>query len=318
MWHLVGAASILVAPAHLAGPALAEESGGFHFGLAVNVIGVEMDGADFEAPIDFDLAGLPVSIASQSDPGSTDNPGISAGLNGDHTLALGGGFSLVTRGNLQKTRYLTDTFFGSDRITGGTALQFTDSDFRGAVEPGADLDFSAGALERRRYAVKGRLSQDILDGWTVNLENGWARQQHPGNPADNADTGSGSIGFAFTMIENTKISLGYEASRTWAALPQDAVTQAGPAFGLSVSLLDALDIDLKYRYCESTDIEATDGGFRALVDSTHAVGLTAVWLQPDAEYLSISAGYNVDRTTSPVAERDGITHDAMVNLGLKF
>lgn len=316
--RLVGAACLLVVSVLCAGPALAEESGSFHFDLVVNVIGMDTDGAGLEAPIDFDLAGLPVSIAAQSGGADTNNPGISAGLNGEHALSLGAGFTLATHGNLQKTRYLTDSFFGSDRIAGGTALQFTDSGFRGAIEPGIDLDLSAGALDRRRYAVNGRLSQDILDGWTVSLGNGWARQQHPGSQDDNADTGTGSLGFAFTMIDRTKINLGYDMSRTWAARPEDAAKTAGPALGLSVSLLDALDIDLRYQYCQSTDIAAADGGLRALVDTTHAVGINALWLQPGAEYLTISAGYNFDRTTSAVADRDGITHDGMINLGLKF
>lgn len=300
--------------------AMAEELGTFHFDLAVNVIGMEADMGDkgIDAPLDFDLAGLPVSIAASSGGGEGDNPGISAGLNGEHKLSLGGGFSLLSRGSAQKTRYLTDSFFGNDRIAGGTALRFEESGFEGAIEPGVDLDLSAGALDRRRYAVNGRLSQEILDGWAVSLGNGWARQQHPGNPDDNADTGTGSLGFTFTTIDRTKINIGYDVSRTWAARPEDAAETAGPALGLSVSLLDALDIDLRYQYCESTDIAAADSGLRALVGTTHAVGISAAWLQPGAEYFTISVGYNFDRTNSQATDRDGITHDGMVNLGLKF
>jgi hypothetical protein len=300
--------------------AMADELGAFHFDLAVNVIGMEADTADagIDAPLDFDLAGLPVSIAALSDGGDSDNPGISAGLNGAHQLSLGGGFTLASRGSVQKTRYLTDSFFGSDRIAGGTALRFEERGFKGALEPGIDLALQAGSIDRRRYTLDGRLSQDILDGWAVSLGNGWMRQEYPGTPDDRADTGSGRLGFAFTMIEKTRLDLSYEMSRTWAVMPEDGAAKAGPALDLSLSVLDALDIGFRYQHCESTDYETEDGSLQVLVDSVHSVGIHAAWQKPGAEYFTVSAGYNLDHTASPVAARDGITHDAMVSLGLKF
>lgn len=296
----------------LAAAARADEPKGFTFDLSVDLIGADIGDLGGGEPLRFDLGGLPVSLGTVAG-GDTGNPGLRAALGGDHTLAFGGGFSLVTSGSLQKTRYLVDSFYGSDRLAGGTSLRYQNGSFKTALEPGVDLDFFAGAIETRHLVLDGRMSRTIAENIAMSLSTGIARREHPGDRMAGADLGYGKLGVDFTFGAHAKLDLAYDIRHSWAEISRDSTARSGPSIGLDLATLAGLDLGLTYQYCESTRYD----DLRERVDTAHAFGLTATWQDADTDYLTFSGGYRLDRT-----DRSGddvaTSHDAMINMALKF
>lgn len=294
-------------------PAVAEEPKGLEFDLLLHVVGADLGDLGSATPLSFDVGGLPVSLGAES--GDTGNPGLRAGFYGTHTLPIGGGVSLVTTGNLEKTRYLQDSFLGRDRLTGATSLRYQEGNFRAELEPGINLDLLAGAVATQHLVLDARASRAITDYLAVRVESGWARRDHTDIDQAGAHLGHSRLGLDFTIGGKAKLGLAYEATQRWADVRRDSTARSALNLDFDLALLRGFDLGMSYQYCEDASV---DDNLQPAIASSHALALTAFWQDPDDSYLTFSGGYTLDRKDPAGDGPASASHDGMINVALKF
>jgi hypothetical protein len=290
------------------------------FGLFVDMLGNAAGAAEKTAdqaePFQFDIIGMPVSIGSR-DPDSA-VPGLTVGIDGSYKLPIEGAFSVIATGSLQKTRYLEDEFWGSDRAAGSATISRENDGWRMTLEPGFVYHLRASEMIERRYFIDGRASKDILPGLAFSTSTGFTRRHAPLAIENNADLGRAQLGLIYHFGESARLNLSYDMTRKWADQPQDSHGRSGPSVGVSFAMFDFLEIGTRYQYCENIEYDLNGTDLKAVVEEVHSVGMNASWHDPDADFLTLTADYRFEQTRSDVMGHAGQSHDGMITLGLRF
>lgn len=305
--------------------ASADESvGDLKLGLFVDMLGGAAAGLEKSVdetagkaePFQFDIIGMPLSFGAR-DP---DNalPGVTIGVDGAYELPIDGAFSVIVSGALEKTRYLEDEFWGSDRATGSATIKHEYDGWRTTFEPGIVFHLRASEMIERRYFLDGRASKDILPGLAFSTATGFTRRDAPLAIENNANFGRTQLGLIYHFGDSARVDFAYDMTRKWADQPQDSHSRSGPSIGVSFEMFDFLEIGSRYQYCENIEYDLNGTDLRAVVDQVHSVSMNASWRDPDADYLTIKADYRFEQTQSEVAAHAGQSHDGMITLGLQF
>jgi hypothetical protein len=275
------------------------------------------DKAGADAAHNFVFHGIPLTVATEHQSADS-GPGVTAGINGQHIVDLGGGLSITGKATLSKMHAmraaLLDVGQGMD-VAARATLRYHAGNLDLNVAPRINAPATALAGRRPEYGFDSSISEKLADAWMLSLASNYTRQGEDAITAGQSGTEGFSISYQFAPA--TEIHLGYDYCWSWQSDDTGSVSQ-GPSIGTTFSPMEALDLVMKYSYGAISNAPPASIGADWFDDGSHHLDFNADWdlTSQGISGATIGASYAVQRDTA--ASDMPVQQSAAINIALDF
>jgi hypothetical protein len=313
---ILATATALACIAAASGPACADPAAA-PIAVFVNVASdniADKTGAD--GPKRFVFHGIPLTFSAAHQAADT-APGVTAGINGRHTIVFDDRFSMEASITFSKTQAAQDALLnvgqGLDALA-STSFRYHLGNLDMSLAPRIDATIAA-LSGLPTYGFDSDMSQKLAADWNLSLQSNYTRQ----GSATGALGRNGSEGLAisYNFAPDAQFQIGYNYCWTLPDADLGSVSQ-GPSIGTNFSPMEALDLALKYSYGATSDNLSSPIASQWLDDGSHHVDFNANWdLAPEGiSGARIGASYGIQTETA--AANLPTQQSASVNLALDF
>jgi hypothetical protein len=286
--------------------------------LFVNVAADSVaNGAGADGPRQFVFHGVPLTVSAAHQAVDA-GPGVTAGINGRHTIIIDDRLSMEASVTFSKTHSAQDALLdvgqGLDALA-STSFRYHAGNLDLNVAP--RIDATAAALGGRlpAYGFDSDVTQKLAADWNLSLATNYTQQGR--DSIASGQVGSEGLALSYQFATAAELRIGYDYC--WSLQDSDAgsVSQ-GPSIGTNFSPMEALNLALKYSYGATHTGAPASIGTNWLDDGSHHFDFNADWdLAPEGiAGAKIGASYGIQ---SAAAAADIPTQQsASINLALDF
>jgi hypothetical protein len=272
-------------------------------------------GAD--GPKQFVFHGIPLTFSAAHQVADA-APGVTAGINGRHTVVFDDRFSLEANITFSKTQgaegALLDMAQGLDALA-STSFRYHLGNLAMSLAPRIDATAAMLGIGLPTYGFDSGVTDKLASDWNLSLQSSYTRQG--GVAGAWGRSGSEGLAIAYLIAPEATLQIGYNYCWTLPDADLGSVSQ-GPSIGTSFSPAEALSLALKYSYGVTSDNLSSPIASQWFDDGSHHFDFNAAWdLAPEGiSGARIGASYGIQTETA--AADLPTQQSASVNLALDF